>query len=81
MTSCGCRWVARLPSTRAVAHKPSLLLLDETTSHLDVRGASRLRSTLSTIENADVVLVLEEGVVVEQDLGLRLPEMVTYSRQ
>jgi ABC-type bacteriocin/lantibiotic exporter with double-glycine peptidase domain len=69
----------RLALARAVAHTPSILILDEATSHLDVAteeevdgNLSRLACTrlviahrLSTIRNADRILVLEGGEVVE----------------
>lgn len=70
----------RLSLARAVAHQPVLLLLDEATSHLDViterqvdENLSSLRCTriviahrLSTVRNADLILVLHRGEIVEQ---------------
>jgi ABC-type bacteriocin/lantibiotic exporter with double-glycine peptidase domain len=70
----------RLAIARAVAHRPSFLLLDEATSHLDVTTESlvdltldRLACTrvviahrLSTIRNSDLIVVLQDGTVVEQ---------------
>jgi ATP-binding cassette subfamily B protein len=70
----------RLAIARAVANRPPFLLLDETTSHLDVtteslvdRNLDRLSCTrvvvahrLSTIRNSDLIVVLHDGAVVEQ---------------
>ncbi len=70
----------RLCLARALACSPAVLLLDEATSHLDVlteaevdRNLSRLDCTriviahrLSTVRNADLILVLAEGRIVEQ---------------
>ena len=70
----------RLALARALAHRPAILLLDEATSHLDVmteaavdRNLSDLACTrvviahrLSTVRNADLILVLDQGVVVER---------------
>jgi len=70
----------RLAIARAVARRSRLLLLDEATSHLDViteslvdRNLDTLSCTrlviahrLSTVENADLIVVLENGSIVEQ---------------
>lgn len=70
----------RLALARALASAPAMLLLDEATSSLDVvteqvveRNLSKLRCTqiiiahrLSTVRNADVILVLDQGRIVEQ---------------
>jgi ATP-binding cassette subfamily B protein len=70
----------RLAIARAVAHRPTFLLLDEATSHLDAltesivdQNLSELKCTriviahrLSTVRNADLILVLDEGVIVER---------------
>jgi ATP-binding cassette subfamily B protein len=70
----------RLCIARAVLHRPNVLLLDEATScldrpteeaidrQLDELGATRIVIThrLSTLHNADLVLVLEDGAIVEQ---------------
>lgn len=70
----------RLAIARALAHRPGILILDEATSHLDAEtetlvdeNLSNLNCTriviahrLSTVRNADAILVLDEGVIVEQ---------------
>jgi HlyB family type I secretion system ABC transporter len=69
----------RISIARAVAHHPSLLILDEATSHLDAvteetvdQSLSQLRCTrlviahrLSTVRNADRILVLDAGEIAE----------------
>lgn len=71
--------VQRLTIARALVAGPAILLLDEATSHLDAeterrvdRNLSALRCTrlviahrLSTVRNADRVLVLDEGRIAE----------------
>lgn len=70
----------RLALARALVRKPAVLLLDEATSHLDAvterlidQNLSQLSCTriviahrLSTVRNADLILVLDEGEIVEQ---------------
>ncbi|TMC22163.1 MAG: peptidase domain-containing ABC transporter [Chloroflexi bacterium] len=69
----------RVALARALANKPALLLFDEATSALDVvteriveRNLRALQCTqiiiahrLSTVRNADVILVIDEGKIVE----------------
>ncbi|KAF2181423.1 P-loop containing nucleoside triphosphate hydrolase protein [Zopfia rhizophila CBS 207.26] len=72
----------RLDIARSIIKRPTILILDEATSSIDVRGeqlvaaaldrASRGRTTvviahrLSTIRRADHIIVLQEGTAVEE---------------
>ncbi|EAQ93388.1 hypothetical protein CHGG_01623 [Chaetomium globosum CBS 148.51] len=72
----------RIAIARSIIKKPKILILDEATSAIDVRGerivqaalerASKGRTTvtiahrLSTIKNADRICVLQNGVVAEE---------------
>lgn len=70
----------RLSIARALAHKPAIVLLDEATSHLDAvteelveRRLGVLACTrvivahrLSTVRDAELIVVLDEGAIVEQ---------------
>ncbi|HSN96984.1 MAG TPA: peptidase domain-containing ABC transporter, partial [Candidatus Nanopelagicales bacterium] len=70
----------RIALARALVHRPKVLVLDESTSALDgvteariQENLSNLRCTrvviahrLSTVRNADLILVMEDGQVVEQ---------------
>ena len=72
----------RIALARAIVRDPSILVLDEATSHLDsvseqlvqqaLTNAARGRTTiviahrLSTIRDADWIVVLEHGRIVEQ---------------
>ena len=74
----------RLAIARSIIKRPSILILDEATSSIDVRGeqlvaaalerASKGRTTiviahrLSTIRRADHIIVLQEGSVVEEGM-------------
>ncbi|MEZ4730638.1 MAG: peptidase domain-containing ABC transporter [Caldilineaceae bacterium] len=70
----------RLALARALARTPAILLLDEATSHLDTTTEQQIEQhlrnlgctqvviahRLSTVRNADLILVLENGRIVEQ---------------
>jgi len=70
----------RLALARALVRKPSILLLDEATSHLDATTEHAIEQNLrtvgctqvviahrlSTVRNADLILVMDEGRIVEQ---------------
>jgi ABC-type bacteriocin/lantibiotic exporter with double-glycine peptidase domain len=70
----------RLALARAIVNRPSMLVLDEATSHLDVeteqRVAQNLRTLactqiiiahrLSTVRDADTIVVLDQGTIVER---------------
>jgi ATP-binding cassette subfamily B protein len=70
----------RIALARAVVHRPAILLLDEATSdldtvtersvleHLDSLGCTTIviAHRMSTIRNADLVLVMDQGRVVER---------------
>lgn len=76
----------RLAIARALVNKPPIILLDEATSHLDAvtesivdQNLSELHCTriiiahrLSTVRNADLILVLDQGVIVERGVHDRL---------
>ena len=80
----------RLAIARAVISDPKILVLDEATSSLDVRSEKLIQSAidqltrnkttfiiahrLSTVKNADKILVLEEGKIAEQGKHYELME-------
>ena len=69
----------RLALARALAHRPGVLILDESTSNLDAETEALVEDNLSaipctriviahrlsTVRNADQILVLDQGVIVE----------------
>ncbi len=69
----------RLLLARALAHEPTVLVLDEATSHLDMQAERRIMRTvmalpctrllithrLSTLRHADQVIVLDGGRVIQ----------------
>lgn len=72
----------RVAIARALLGKPKLLIFDEATSHLDAESERIIQNNLgeilqgrttlviahrlSTVRNADVILVLDKGVLIEQ---------------
>ncbi len=70
----------RIALARALAPMPTVLLLDEATSHLDAVTEQQVEQALntlactriviahrmSTVQNADLILVLEDGRIVER---------------
>ena len=75
----------RLSLARAIAAKPSILILDDVTSAVDMETEQRIQEALSdeiggtagpttfivahrlsAVKNADLILVLEEGQIIER---------------
>lgn len=85
----------RIGFARAVVHNPNILLLDEATSSLDTINESAISAYLqsvgctriviahriSTVIDADVIYVMEDGQIVEQGDHNTLMEMNGVYRQ
>lgn len=78
----------RISLARAIVHQPDVLLLDEATSALDLETERKVQQALdermkdgimivvahrlSTIENADVIYVLDDGKIGEKGCHFEL---------
>ena len=87
----------RLLLTRALAEKPPILLLDDSSSALDFKTDARLRSELaqhfaaatkiivaqriSSIKHADQILVLQNGQVIGKGSHEELMKSCDYYRE
>jgi ATP-binding cassette subfamily B multidrug efflux pump len=86
-----------LAFARAIAHNPSILILDEATANIDtktemliqksIENISKGRTTLiiahrlSTIRNADIIFLLRKGRIVEAGTHDALLERDSYYKQ
>jgi ATP-binding cassette subfamily B protein len=82
---------------RAILSKSNILILDEATSNVDTATELKINKAmvslmenktsfiiahrLSTIKNSDVILVLKDGVIVEQGTHMELLELNGFYRQ
>jgi ATP-binding cassette subfamily B protein len=86
-----------LSFARAIAHDPSIIVLDEATANIDshtealiqkaIENISRNRTTLviahrlSTIRDADVIIVMKHGCIMETGNHTQLMERNGYYRR
>lgn len=87
----------RIALARALLKKPAILILDEVTSHLDAESEAAVQQAveramqgrtviliahrLSTVKNADRILVLQDGKIVEEGRHEELVAANTYYRR